>query len=159
MNLKITRKQRELSPTCNSCAFKTQDGFHCSLTAWEIKPFEDSCFCHIRSITECGICHTPIIGTKYIEKINDKFHILCSKCNAKMNTCELCDKGQECLFITDPSTLPKVVMKTVRQGNMVMQTQIRNPEREQIICPKCKCWINDECQKECGRCINFQHTW
>ena len=153
------RRRRKLSPTCNSCALKTKDGYHCSLTSWEINPFEDSCFRHTRSITICEICNIPIVGTKYLELIGNTYHVLCTQCNAKMYTCQSCDKGQECLFLTDPSPVPKVTNKTIRQGNMIMQTQIKNPEREKITCTKCQCWIENECQKECGRCINFQHTW
>lgn len=146
-------------PTCNSCALTTQDGYHCAITSSEVKPFEDSCSRHTRTVTFCEICNMPILGNKYIELIGDVFHVICTTCNSKMYTCQLCNKGQECLFLTDPSSIPKMINKTIRQGNMIMQTQVRNPEREKITCHKCNCWIDDMCQKECGRCKNFKHTW
>ena len=147
-----------MSQTCNSCVLKTQDGFHCDLTNWEIKPLEDSCFRHTRSFTSCELCNMPITGKKYLEFINDEYHVLCASCSSKMYTCQLCGEGQQCLFLTDPSPIPKTIMKTIQQGNMVMQTQVRNPEREKITCTKCICWIESECQKENGRCKNFKHT-
>ena len=148
-----------MSLTCNSCALKTQDGYHCSLTSWEIKPFEDSCFRHTRSVTSCEFCNIPLIGKKYLELIDDKYNVLCPSCHSKMYTCQLCIKSNKCLFQTDPSSLPKTVARTVRQGNMIMQTEVRNPDREKITCTKCDCWIENECQKEQGRCKNFLYSF
>ena len=68
---------------------------------------------------------------------------------------------KKCEFITNPDPMPQVVMKTVRQGNMMMQTQVKNEERVQKFCPSCCCWDkNHGCMKEFNiGCINKQDFW
>lgn len=149
-----------MSLICNSCAYLSQDRQHCALTSWVVNPSENSCFRHSRSITVCDVCGSIILGSKIIElNKSNQWHIICPTCNQKMGTCQICDKSGECLFQTDPSSLPKSVQKTIRQGNMVMQTAVRNPEREKITCTKCNCWRDDECMKESGWCENYYHTY
>lgn len=148
-----------MSLTCNTCALITKDGYHCSRTSELIKPFEDSCSHHVRTVTLCDICGAPIIRHKYIEVINDKLYVFCATCSNKMFTCSLCDKAQECSFQTDPSPIPQTVVKQFRQGNMIMQGEVANPDRIAITCAQCDCWIDEQCQKENRRCEKFQHTF
>ncbi len=89
--------------------------------------------------------------------VDGKNELLCEQCYSVLDTCQSCGAAQSCAFETDPSSLPKVVMRQVRQGNMVMQTQVRNPDREEITCKKgCKCY-NEEfgCQRQVGCCANY----
>ena len=65
-----------------------------------------------------------------------------------------------CSFENDPSPLPKIVQKQVRQGNMTAITQVRNPERIEITCKKdCPCYDPEfECLRQfgtCGKCENI----
>lgn len=83
---------------------------------------------------------------------------ICRDCYSKHDTCALCENGYICSFETDPSPLPKVVMQTIRRGNMTMQTQVKNPERFQAFCLKCECFNKEEniCGKEDSWCKNYK---
>jgi hypothetical protein len=59
-----------------------------------------------------------------------------------------------CEFETNPSPIPKQIQKTVRQGNVQMQTVMDNPERIEAFCHKCPCWC-DACGRYDGTCGNY----
>ena len=82
---------------------------------------------------------------------------LCGRCLKIPAQCGLCEKAQICPFETDSSPLPKVVMKTIQQGNMMLQTQIKNPERIEITCKtQCPCFSEEfGCLKENGICGDY----
>jgi hypothetical protein len=49
-------------------------------------------------------------------------------------------------------------MKEIRQGNMIAQQQVQNPERIRQTCQKgCKCWDEEfGCLKSNGCCGNWK---
>ena len=49
-----------------------------------------------------------------------------------------CIKNNECAFANDHSE-PQMVMKTARQGGMIMQTQVKNPNLIKKHCLNCDC--------------------
>ena len=71
-----------------------------------------------------------------------------------------CKEAHICDFETNSSSLPKQVQQTSRQGNMVMQTVVKNPERIRITCEKgCKCWSDEfGCLKQNGICSNYEEV-
>ena len=81
---------------------------------------------------------------------------ICDHCMAASGTCAFCVQSTQCEFESNPSPLPKQVQKTIRQGNMVIQTVVQNPERIDITCRKlCKCFSEDlGCLKQFGCCGN-----
>jgi hypothetical protein len=85
---------------------------------------------------------------------------LCRNCFSQAGTCYLCVNGALCEFETNPSPLPKQVQKTVRQGNMMVQTVIRNPDRTAITClSNCPCFdSNFGCLKENGTCNKYKEV-
>jgi hypothetical protein len=84
--------------------------------------------------------------------------LACGNCGNALGTCATCAQAKSCDFETNPIQIPKQVQKVIRQGNMQMQTVIRNPEREKETCMKgCPCWDSEECV--CIRQIGFCKSW
>ena len=107
---------------------------------------------------KCDYCgreniHAPIVVP--IEYSDPK--LMCDQCFPYCNTCGLCNQVQYCEFETNPSPIPKQVQQTIRQGNMVAQTVVRNPERIQAFCVPCQCWNTENqcCGREFGTCGNY----
>lgn len=83
---------------------------------------------------------------------------MCPNCAQVIGTCGLCTNSVKCEFESNPSPLPKMVMKTVQQGNMIMQTTIPNPDRIKALCPSCACYSEDPficCRHVAGTCKNY----
>lgn len=79
----------------------------------------------------------------------------CDRCAQLFGTCHLClNSVRPCEFETNPSPIPKQIQKTVRQGNVQMQTIIDNPERIEAFCHKCPCWC-DACGRYDGTCGSY----
>lgn len=149
---------------CGTCALRTQDGTGCSLFGIHIDPNADFCSKHVASPRTCEICGQFIITDSVLDwdLENDKIHEVCQNCASRFNTCHTCDQTSYCDFMENPSPIPQVVMKQVRKGNMVMQTQVRNPERIKITCENgCKCWNKEEkcCYREYNTCGQYKHTY
>ena len=84
----------------------------------------------------------------------------CQRCFAAMDTCGACIHGAKCEFETNPSPLPKQVQKTIRQGNAVLQTFVKNPDRIRELCLyACPCFDEENgCGKEFGYCPNYKEV-
>ena len=83
---------------------------------------------------------------------------ICKKCISALGTCGACEKVRECLFETSSVNLPKVVVKTIQNGNVQMQTQIKNPDRIAQTCTYCSCWNSEEnyCMREIDHaCVRY----
>lgn len=109
----------------------------------------------------CEICGYPmeLVGSFLEQDSEGEWHQYCARCAELLKTCQAC--FAPCEFETNPDPMPKFVMKTVRQGNMMMQTQVKNEERVQKFCSSCCCWDeNHGCMKEFNvGCINKQDFW
>ena len=115
-------------------------------------------------IATCELCGQYTLTNTAIlmfdEDKPDEIRTICPNCHAKFGTCETCISQNECLFETSSIPLPKMVMKTFRQGNTIVQTQAPNPDRIKETCvTSCGCW-NEEygCQKQQGLCVNYKQT-
>ena len=143
---------------CKNCAMKDPNANVCKLTKWEIKPEIDSCpqFIDVNHLTACASCGVMGPEKAFIYLTDNKVFI-CPKCHAALGTCEGCGEAQFCEYETNASPLPKLVPRQVRQGNMIMTTQARNPEREKITCQAgCKCYnIDYGCSRDDGCCANY----
>lgn len=84
-------------------------------------------------------------------------YFMCDQCAQYCNTCGLCNQVRYCEFETNPSPIPKQVQQTIRQGNMVVQTIVKNPERIQAFCVPCQCWNSENqcCGREFGTCGRY----
>ena len=106
----------------------------------------------------CGVCGHAV---PWANTVYDEGRILCPACVARMGTCTLCEEAKHCAFNEDTDcTLPKMVIRTLHQGNHTIQTQTRNPERIKAICSSCVCWNQEEefCNRECMNCNKWREV-
>lgn len=114
----------------------------------------------------CGECHKPLRnlatdGVIAISRNGKKSKLLCASCLAALSTCARCKNNITCSYQSYTGPEPKIINKTIRQGNMVMQTQIPNPEVVDKTCGKCLCNYTDlGCMRQQGYCGNlFVEGW
>lgn len=144
--------------TCKECAYF--DDMRCKISGQPAISHNVACASFSSQRYECDICHRQIHHTEviYDSKSNK---IVCSDCCNRLSTCDNCHNGNICLFETDPSPLPKQIQKQYRQGNMIGQTIIKNPDRILITCKKgCLCWDaeTESCNKQLRYCANIQEV-
>lgn len=144
--------------TCKECAYF--DDMRCKISGQPAISHNVACASFSSQRYECDICHRQIHHTEviYDSKSNK---IICSDCGNRLSTCDNCHNGNICLFETDPSPLPKQIQKQIRQGNMIGQTIIKNPDRILITCKKgCPCWNTEteSCNKQLRYCANIQEV-
>lgn len=144
--------------TCKECAYF--DDMRCKISGQPAISHNIACASFSSKRYECDICHRQIHHTEviYDSKSNK---IVCSDCCNRLSTCDNCHNGNICLFETDPSPLPKQVQKQIRQGNMIGQTIIKNPDRVRETCMKgCPCWDaeTESCNKQLRYCANIQEV-
>lgn len=137
---------------CNTCAIAGLKAPQvCALSGLKIEA-KDYCSKHRTSLTKCSICGNVILADAVI----DNGHLICQSCFSILKTCKTCHFGNVCEFQTNPSPIPQMINKQIRQGNMVAVTQVMNPERIHITCEKgCKCFDKENgCLKQNGMCGN-----
>lgn len=144
--------------TCKECAYF--DDMRCKISGQPAISHNVACASFSSQRYECDICHRQIHHTEviYDSKSNK---IVCSDCGNRLSTCDNCHNGNICFFETDPSPLPKQIQKQIRQGNMIGQTIIKNPDRILITCKKgCPCWDaeTESCNKQLRYCANIQEV-
>jgi hypothetical protein len=144
--------------TCKECAYF--DDMRCKISGQPAISHNIACASFSSKRYECEICHRQIHHTEviYDSKSNK---IVCSDCCNRLSTCNNCHNGNICLFETDPSPLPKQIQKQIRQGNMIGQTIVKNPDRILITCKKgCPCWDaeTESCNKQLRYCANIQEV-
>ena len=144
--------------TCKECAYF--DDMRCKISGQPAISHNVACASFSSQRYECDICHRQIHHTEviYDSKSNK---IICSDCGNRLSTCDNCHNGNICVFETDPSPLPKQIQKQIRQGNMIGQTIIKNPDRILITCKKdCPCWNTEteSCNKQLRYCANIQEV-
>ena len=94
-------------------------------------------------MSRCGLCGVELKGPNLVwdDSLQNTF---CRQHAPLLRSCHSCAKAASCAFEQDPSPLPKQVPIVQQQGNMTMQTIIRNPEREAITCKAgCPCYSEE----------------
>ena len=144
---------------CNTCGLHDPSQNICLLYKHQVDPNEDFCSKH-KQVHRCERCNT-ITLTPIIEMEGDIVHLLCVQCASERSTCSFCSHNNGCSFENDPSPLPKVVMQTMQQGSMYMQTQVRNPERIRETCQKnCECFDTENgCLRQNNYCNKHSFSW
>lgn len=109
-------------------------------------------------IRYCEICGRPILRTQdsvLIEDSRGEYRTICNQCGVALKTCAGCQNGRSCAFENDPRP-DKIILKTIRQGNAILQKQVRNPEIIRDTCAKgCKCFSEEfGCLREINCCGN-----
>lgn len=143
---------------CKSCALANLKLLKCRRFGHDINPNEDFCSKHCNEIPVCAICGQKMLKESSVLdfKNGEYFRTICQKCNELLSTCTLCRHGQKCAYDDDPSLIPKLIQKQVRQGPMISVTQEINPERVAITCAGCICYdLEKGCLRQyntCGKC-------
>ena len=147
---------------CRTCAILDPKLQKCRMFGHEVNPAVDFCSKHTTELVTCELCGGQIPKNQSIISVvqGKPNRLVCERCSQLYGTCHLCKNSAFCSFETDPSPLPKVIQKQVRQGNMTAITQVRNPERVEITCKKnCPCYDAEfECLRQfgtCGKCDNI----
>ena len=111
-------------------------------------------------IMQCETCGRPT-DQQILCPDGDIWHILCPNCASQLNSCSFCKKVNTCLFETDPSPLPKMIQKQIRQGPMISVTTEKNPARVDITCKKeCDCFDpNFDCMRQFYYCERIDHIY
>ncbi len=133
--------------TCASRGMTAQNQPACAKFKISINPEEDFCAWHTsENTTSCAVCGST--EQLIIYETNDTVIPFCPNCSALIGTCQTCKNKGQCDFQNDHSE-PQVVMKTVRQGMMTMQTQVKNPKLVERHCKHCQCGLpTGECLVE-----------
>ena len=114
---------------------------------------------------KCNYCGRPclenaIVSANPIENAEPAWFVMCPQCLQQVNTCVMCQEAHKCEFETNPDPSPKQIQQTIRQGQMIMQTVVKNPDRIEKTCKKlCKCWDEENgCLKENGTCGQYEEV-
>lgn len=144
--------------TCGNCALKQHQGGICPVFNTERAPTDTACPHHTSVLQFCEICGQIVLPNNIVYDMTNGTHIHCLDCQMKTNTCATCSKENTCSFQTDPSPIPQLITKQIRQGNMITVTQVPNPERIAITCQKnCSCYDPENgCNKQLGLCNNWK---
>ena len=150
---------------CDTCAYKSIANGGCPIFHADMSG-KDGCPYHSTELHTCDICGTVIFGKAILTEENDKWYGICPNC-CNAPPCKIC-ANQYCAFQQDASCQePPYVMREVRQGNMIMQTQVMNPKRVEATCRKgCPCFNEDGLDDGafCGRqnefgCAKHKINW
>ena len=154
--------------TCGNCALMRRHNGVCPIFSKPMDANEGGCPLFTSELNICDLCGRPIVGDNAptIRYDGDEIHVICHHC-ATVHTCGTCKKGIFCAFAEDQSCRePQVIMKTERQGNMVVQSQVPNPKRIEATCAKgCPCYtLLDDGTYICCRqldvnCVNYEINW
>lgn len=149
--------------TCDDCLVQKQAGGMCPIFGEKVNPADRACRKYIgHDSPKCDMCGALMPGKPEVVIMEDGDTIIsCGNCAAIIGMCGTCSERTKCDFETSPINIPKQVQKVVRQGNMQMQTVIRNPEREKETCMKgCPCWDSEECiclRQSAGSCKAWRY--
>lgn len=142
---------------CDLCYLLNKNTRVCALTKSIIKDtINHFCEYYKREPEHCQFCGKVVVGLPII--YNSKIK-LCQECANKTGICFTCNCGDQCDFKTNPSNIPPIITQNIRQGNMQVTQQVKNPERIKITCAAgCKCYSEKMncCQKEIN---NFCSNW
>lgn len=152
---------------CGPCLYRSADTKICSVLKKVVNDDDMACQRYADSsyLNTCELCGRQVIrGSEVIFIEADRPHFTCANCAETAGTCHSCINIKDCRFDSDPSPIPKVVQRQIRQGNVVQIASIQNPERIKITCQKgCECWdpIDSTCRKQEAEktCKNYKIIW
>lgn len=151
---------------CDTCALNKLQGGACPVFKADMTG-KDGCPMYQYELQICDLCGNVIVGTVFLEHDdNMDWHRLCQSC-INASPCQTC-VHQYCAFQQDSNCPePPMIMREVRQGNMIMQTQVMNPKRVEATCRQgCPCFNEDglDTGAFCGRqdawgCNKYHTNW
>lgn len=148
---------------CKTCGLADLKQQRCKLSKLPIDPLVDYCSRHDENITYCETCHQQILkeNTYWVHDIDMNWHCHCIDCIKRLSSCAFCKKARTCAFESDPSPIPKMIQKQVRQGNQIFLTEVVNPARTDITCKNgCDCYDAEKgCLRENNYCERIDHVY
>ena len=145
--------------SCKECGHNLSN--QCALSHQPVEE-NDICGYYTENPIHCEICGDHLISQQVIITAGDStpYHILCANCYEYLGACQTCTLGNICSFRQDSSIKePPVILQTIREGNTVIQTQIKNPARIKLTCEKCSCYREGNCCKEeISRCESYHNN-
>ena len=148
---------------CGDCLLQKRSGGVCPVFQEKVNETDNACRRYIgHDSPVCSFCDSLMPSKGEIILLDDDNTLIsCSNCANTLGTCQTCALAKSCDFETNPINIPKQVQKVIKQGNMQMQTIIRNPEREKETCMKgCLCWDESECacmRQTLGACAAWRY--
>lgn len=134
---------------CGRCALYNNEAKGCVRTQ-QHQESTDYCSSFITEVPICGICGQLFLPPVTYVIEDEKIITACGACSTGLSTCRTCTNAKYCDFQQNPIALPQMVQVTQRQGNMVVQQTITNPERIAATCKvNCPCW--DSTDEVCNR--------
>ena len=144
---------------CGQCALPGLRGEACPVFNKKMNIEDLACPLFTREIVTCTYCGSPIIPASeaiLCASSNGGYRVVCDNCRTLIGTCRTCIAAQTCAFESHPSP-NKYIMETVRQGNVLIQKQVQNPEICRETCTEsCKCFSPE---KGCLRQNNYCGNW
>lgn len=151
---------------CDTCVFKTMRNGACPIFNADMTG-KDGCPYYSTELHTCDICGKSMIEKSILERDeNGIWHEICPQC-ANAPLCRNCIQSY-CAFQQDINCKePLMVMRQMRQGNMIVQQQVMNPKRVEATCRQgCPCFNEDGLddgsfcrrQDECG-CEKYHTIW
>ena len=134
---------------CKTCMHRgtTQNGSPaCTIHKKLINLDKDFCSEHLHEAQtiKCRICGNNYKQSDILVYQFDNSNVyLCPSCSQHISTCATCINQSNCGFKADRSE-PQMVSRTVRQGMMMMQTQVKNPNLIKKHCLNCLCSYGTE---------------
>lgn len=146
--------------SCSTCGFAALGQPQCPVIGIPIDPSANhSCPYYAKELIYCERCKQIIPNSAIYSKAADgSWKVYCKNCSSLSGTCGGCLKSSTCDFETNPSPIPKAVEKRFQQGNQIMITQIKNPDRIAISCKlNCSCFSEEfGCCREFNTCGNYE---
>ena len=146
--------------TCGECALMQHNGGTCPIFNQTFEANESGCPRFAKDLVTCELCRHLIMPVGVVVDMTDDEHphFICDECRKKCGHCPTCVNARTCAFETDPSSLPKLIQKEFRQGNMISVTQVKNPARIDITCKKgCPCFSEENgCSRQINTCGNYK---
>lgn len=149
-----------ITKTCGQCALMAPDASTCMLYNAKVIPSNTACPRFVTDLFTCSLCGSLILPSDAILE-HETNKMTCAQCQQARYTCATCTCGNQCLFETDPSPVPKMIRQTIQKGPMTTIADVPNPSRIEITCKaKCPCFdAENGCLKQsntCGKwsCIN-----
>jgi hypothetical protein len=148
-----------MKKNCNTCGLLDPRKNICQLFGHNIDPAADFCSRYHNQVTVCDYCGkitlSPLLDINEDKSVK---RIYCAECAKKIGTCVTCNSINTCAFETDSSApTPKFIQQPIRQGNMVITTNVMNPDRIANTCQKgCHCWSDENgCMRQNNVCGNY----
>ena len=151
---------------CDNCALRTMQNGMCPVFRADMSG-KDGCPMFASDLHTCSVCGGVMLTPAILDQdSNGDWHEICQNClNAPL--CKTCIH-QYCAFQQNQECKePPYVMREVRQGNMIAQTQVMNPKRVEATCRQgCPCFNEDGLDNGtfCGRqnefgCSKYHTNW